>query len=100
MFLSLGLFAKMARVTMLSCLGISKKLMFYVLKSPFLRSYVETIMEGLNIDSTYCETYFDVNIRDREFGNDDKWKRSKTGKTRGSGPRNGNFLNGPKIVSE
>ena len=53
----------------------------YVLKSPFLKSYVKTVMEGLNIDSTYCETYCDVNIRDREFGNDDKWKRSKNNKT-------------------
>jgi len=53
----------------------------YVLKSPFLRSYIKTVMDGLNTDSTYCETYYDFNIRDKEFGKDDKWKRSKNGKT-------------------
>ena len=74
----------------------------YVLKSPFLRSYVKTIMEGLDIDSTYCETYFDINIRDREFGNDDKWKRSKNGKTisRMSAVFSGKSINEAQIMKD
>jgi hypothetical protein len=74
----------------------------YVLKSPFLRSYVKTIMEGLDIDSTYCETYVDINIRDREFGNDDKWKRSKNGKTisRMSAVFSGKSINEAQIMKD
>lgn len=53
----------------------------FVIKSLFIRGYLATIMSGLNVDSSQCNTFNDINIRQLEFGNDDKWKRSKGGKT-------------------
>ena len=54
----------------------------YVLKSPCMQSYFATIMSRLHLDSNFCKTFYDINIRRREFDmNDNCWRRNKNGKT-------------------
>jgi hypothetical protein len=56
----------------------------FVLKSDFIQTYMKTLLYGFkdnNIDTNHCETYYDINIRQREFGNSNDWKRTKKGKT-------------------
>ena len=56
----------------------------YVLKSNFIETYMKTLLSGIkhsNIDINHCETYYDINIRQREFGKSNDWKRTKQAKT-------------------
>lgn len=52
----------------------------FMLKSEFVRSYLKTILLSLNgntIDANHCQTYYNINIRQREFGNANYWRRTK-----------------------
>ena len=57
----------------------------FVIKSMFLKSYLATVlsMSGLKTECTNCNTFYDFNISKLKFGHGDDncWKRSKTGKT-------------------
>lgn len=57
----------------------------FVLKSMFIKSYLATVLSvsGLNKECTNCNTFYDFNISKLKFGHGDDncWKRTKTGKT-------------------
>lgn len=63
----------------------------FVLKASFVETYLKTLLSGLkhsnmsfkysNIDINHCETYNDINIRQKEFGNNNDWRRTIKGKT-------------------
>lgn len=57
----------------------------FVLKSMFIKSYLATVLSvsGLNKECDNCNTFYDFNISKLKFGHGDDncWKRSKTGKT-------------------
>lgn len=57
----------------------------FVLKSMFMKTYLATVLSvsGLNKECDNCNTFYDFNISKIQFGHGDDncWKRSKTGKT-------------------
>lgn len=57
----------------------------FVLKSMFIKSYLATVLavSGLKKECDNCNTFYDFNISKLKFGHGDDncWKRTKTGKT-------------------
>ena len=50
----------------------------WLIKPEFVTGYLQCLLaeiETTNIDIGHCETYYEINIRQQEFGPDSIWKR-------------------------
>ncbi len=50
----------------------------WVLKGPFLTGYIEYLLSQVamkNINVDHCQTYYEINIRQEEYGDINLWKR-------------------------
>ena len=56
----------------------------WMLKSQFIKGYVRTLLTKVkktNIDLAHSNSYYDINIRKYEFGNESVWRHSLQNKT-------------------
>jgi hypothetical protein len=90
MFQDLFKTLNMERVIGLLCLAIMDRHSW--LNQSFVTGYLQCLLADIvtNIDIEHCETYYEINIRQNEFGSVSLWKRVQ--KTNGKPPQNINII--------
>lgn len=56
----------------------------WTLKAQFVRGYISTLLTKIkksNLDNNYADSYYDINIRKSEYGEENLWKRKDQKKT-------------------